>query len=353
MIGIKFQHSKQLYKTCAVLASAVLAAALCIPQASAGEKGHPSARAAEVLVRLPRTPVSFPPPASFLASINAAAVAVRENGAKHVTLIGGDRTADRFARIILQSHEIPLSSLTSTASLKSAFMLSWAAAVRAAPKDNGATIGITGPFTEEELGELESLPIELAKLPIEFARLPAIPPPSPLRTPRKRTIALVIPGNEPLDDSTPTIDMSRRVLRAVDIVRKRPVSLLVFSGGATGDTMSEAKMMALIALSRGVPLERMVLEERARSTGENALYAGRILKQRGIERAVIVSKKEHLDWAMPIFRKYEPFERAVRLESRVSREEIIAQMKDYLKLHDSKRVRQRLDQLLKGISGTD
>ncbi len=347
MTKIRSRRARQLHRACASLAAAVLAVALCIPQASAGEKKHPSARAAEVLVRLPRTPLSFPPPPAFLESINSAAVSARENGARHITLVGGDKTADRFARIILQSHEIPPSSLTSTASLKSAFMLAWAAAVRAAPKDNGATIGITGPFTEEELERLEMLPIELARLPAVPLNAAALP------APRKPGIAIVVPGNEPLDDSTPTIDMARRVLRAVDYMRKKPVSVLVLSGGATSGAVSEAKMMGLIALSRGVPPDRMVLEERARSTKENAVYAGRILKQRGIATAIIVSKKEHLDWAMPIFRKYEPFKNARSLESPVSREQIIAQMRDYLEHHDSKRVRQRLDQLLKGVKGID
>ena len=81
---------------------------------------------------------------------------------------------------------------------------------------------------------------------------------------------LVVLGNEPLDDSTPTVDMVARVEKAAAFFRDHPRSLLVFTGGKTSGSISEAKMMADIAIRNGVPREAIRLEENARTTAENA-----------------------------------------------------------------------------------
>ncbi len=50
---------------------------------------------------------------------------------------------------------------------------------------------------------------------------------------------LVVLGNEPLDDHTPTVDMIARVKKAVEFYRANPDSLLVLTGGATAGGVSE------------------------------------------------------------------------------------------------------------------
>jgi len=174
-----------------------------------------------------------------------------------------------------------------------------------------------------------------------------------------RTIAgsfeavIIVLGNEPLDDDTPTVDMISRVKEAVAFNRRQPRSLLVFTGGKTAGRISEAGMMARIALSEGVATTSVCLEEEARTTIENADFTARLLANVTVSNVYVVSKSSHLQWAMPEFRRHSVFSKALPLASDVRREDTITQMEEYLRRKDSHRVRQRLEWLKKGVRGPD
>jgi uncharacterized SAM-binding protein YcdF (DUF218 family) len=164
---------------------------------------------------------------------------------------------------------------------------------------------------------------------------------------------LIVLGNEPLDDSTPTVDMVARVRKAVEFHKQHPKSLLVFTGGKTAGSISEARMMADIAITQGVSTNSIRLEEEARSTSENARLTANLTRGLRPSRVLIVSNGDHLQWAMPIFRKVDTFKNAEPLACGVDRAERVSQMEEYLKRHDNARVRQRLQQLKDGVKGTD
>ena len=62
--------------------------------------------------------------------------------------------------------------------------------------------------------------------------------------------------------------------------------------------------MARLALDRGVPSERIVLEETARTTWENARECARIIRERGWRRVVLVTDDFHRPRAMLAFRAF-------------------------------------------------
>ena len=164
---------------------------------------------------------------------------------------------------------------------------------------------------------------------------------------------LVVLGNEPLDESTPTVDMIARVKRAMEFQKGHPGSLLVLTGGKTAGQVSEARMMANIALGFGAPVDSVQLEENARTTDENAKFSADIVKRAQPKQVFIVSKSDHLAWALPIFQKLEVFKTAKPLSCEVPRAESIAQMREYLAHHDNARVRQRLHRLTDQQEGTN
>ena len=160
---------------------------------------------------------------------------------------------------------------------------------------------------------------------------------------------LVVLGNEPLDDHTPTVDMIARVKKAVEFHKGQPDSLLVLTGGATAGGVSEARMMADIAFASGVSTNAVRLEEKARSTSENASLTAKIVGTFIPSRILIVSKTDHLDWAMPIFRRHGVFTNAEPLACTIDDKDSIAQMREYLVTHpENNRVWERLRQLVKG-----
>ena len=173
------------------------------------------------------------------------------------------------------------------------------------------------------------------------------------QTAPKVEAVLVVLGNEPLDDKTPTVDMAARVNKAVAFAKEHPDAVLLFTGGPTAGRTTEARMMADLAIAQGIATNSIRLEEKARSTQENARLTAKIVTELAPRRVIVVSKQDHLEWAMPIFQKVEAFKTAEALACHVSRAESIAQMEDYLKTRDNARVRERLGQLRNGVKGTD
>ena len=56
-----------------------------------------------------------------------------------------------------------------------------------------------------------------------------------------------------------------------------------------------------LALARGVAADRIIVEDMARNTFENAVYAGRIIRERGWGRVIIVTDSHHLPRALYVF----------------------------------------------------
>lgn len=165
---------------------------------------------------------------------------------------------------------------------------------------------------------------------------------------------LIVLGNEPLDDTTPTVDMIARVAKAVEFHRQQPASLLILTGGPTIGTNSEARLMADLALRQGVDPAHIQLEEQARTTRENASFTATKVSLMNPRHVLIVSKDSHLAWAMPLFRKEDAFRTAEPLPCTVPAAASIAQMKEYLDSHpENRRVRERLQGLELGRRGTD
>lgn len=79
---------------------------------------------------------------------------------------------------------------------------------------------------------------------------------------------------------------------------------ILFSGGMahhgdmleTGWDRSEAEMFALRAIEAGVPEEKIILECRARNTGENVLFSEPILREKGIPfQRILALQKPYME----------------------------------------------------------
>lgn len=170
---------------------------------------------------------------------------------------------------------------------------------------------------------------------------------------KDRKHVAVILGNEPLDGSTPTIDLVRRALKGVEYQKKNPDSVLIFTGAPTVGGVSEAEMMALVAMSRRLPPHAFMLEEKATSTRLNAELSAKLIAGMDPQKIVVITKKSHLPWALPHFRKQPGMKDVEGLACDVTEKEIIAQMEEYLKHYENDRVKKRLKLLRAGKHGID
>ncbi len=161
---------------------------------------------------------------------------------------------------------------------------------------------------------------------------------------------IVVLGDRSLDETTPTVDMVYRVLKGAELAKKFPKAILIMSGGATKGPTPEARMMGLIAWSRGMDPLRIILEDKSQTTGENADNTANIFGSKNIRQVFIITEPSRLKEAVAIFQKHDKeFKNIQGIGCDVTRALIIEQMEQFLKTHDDRVVRGRLDYVNKGI----
>ncbi len=64
----------------------------------------------------------------------------------------------------------------------------------------------------------------------------------------------------PLEECLPSITLLRNTMAAVGYWKSNPQALLVLVGGRPFGEVSEAEMMAAVAVAHGVPRERLLLD---------------------------------------------------------------------------------------------
>ncbi len=162
--------------------------------------------------------------------------------------------------------------------------------------------------------------------------------------------AIIVLGDRPLDETTPTVDMVYRVLKGVELAKKFPKAILIMSGGATKGPTPEAQMMGWIAWSRGIDPLRILLEDKSQTTGENADFTANIIGSKNIGQVFMVTEPSRLEEALAIFQKhYREFKNIQGIACDVTTALVIEQMEQFLKSHDDRVVRGRLHYVKKGI----
>lgn len=109
----------------------------------------------------------------------------------------------------------------------------------------------------------------------------------------------------------PSPTLLRRVEHAAEVFHKTPCDLVLPCGGLGRYPPSEAEAMRELLIARGVPADRIVLEDRSTTTFENLAFAKALLDARGIADVLIVSDAYHGPRALMVAR-------ALGLEARFS-----------------------------------
>ena len=91
-----------------------------------------------------------------------------------------------------------------------------------------------------------------------------------------------------------------RLAEGIRLQRLLPGAKLVVTGGAVGDPVANARVVAAVAESLGVAGEQLVVEDRPLDTVEEARYLFPVLQQ---EPFILVTSALHMPRAMAIFEK--------------------------------------------------
>ena len=91
-----------------------------------------------------------------------------------------------------------------------------------------------------------------------------------------------------------------RLVEGIRLHREIPKSKLILSGGRVFDPVSEANVMAEVAVGIGVEKENLVLEEDSKDTEDQARFIYGMVKQ---ERFILVTSASHIPRTMILFKK--------------------------------------------------
>lgn len=102
---------------------------------------------------------------------------------------------------------------------------------------------------------------------------------------------------------TLAFDTYQRTQHAALVYQSAPSVPLLTTGKGSVDPPSYAASMKVALEQFGVPADRIWVEEQSRSTYENALYSGNMLRGRGIHKIALVTEAYHMYRAERCFRK--------------------------------------------------
>ncbi len=119
------------------------------------------------------------------------------------------------------------------------------------------------------------------------------------------THAFVVLGYE-LKNGEMTPELKGRCDAAAAAARSFPSAILVCSGGATGsnnpENHTEAGMMKdYLAREKGIDPGRIIIDEQAMTTAENAVNTFEMLRERGIETYTVVTSSYHQKWGQVLY----------------------------------------------------
>jgi len=115
---------------------------------------------------------------------------------------------------------------------------------------------------------------------------------------------IVVLGAAQNPDGSPGPAISRRMHHAVDAWRAGRAPVIMLCGGPTAIATSEAETMAEVARAEGVAGEALLLEDVSTRTLENAVQCRRVMAEKGLSRAILVTDWFHMPRALYTFRAF-------------------------------------------------
>jgi uncharacterized SAM-binding protein YcdF (DUF218 family) len=113
--------------------------------------------------------------------------------------------------------------------------------------------------------------------------------------------AIVILGARVTSDGQPGPDLWVRTMHAVDLFQRGLAPYLICTGGYHDDQLSAAAVARDLAVSQGVPVDKVLLADDSMTTREDAAAARDLIVAQGWQRAILVSHPLHLERARFLF----------------------------------------------------
>lgn len=118
---------------------------------------------------------------------------------------------------------------------------------------------------------------------------------------RIRADAIVVLGAAAYD-ARPSPVFEERIRHGIDLYKRGRASTLIFTGGfgGSGARFSESQVGRRYAQRQGVPARAILIETVSRNTRENLREAAKLMRQKRMRRAIVVSDPLHMARALRI-----------------------------------------------------
>ena len=94
-----------------------------------------------------------------------------------------------------------------------------------------------------------------------------------------------------------------RLITTLKLFKLSKAPLVIVTGGAANGSISEASLMRDMLELMGIPLEAIILEEKALDTRQNAEFTAMILHDKQVRKILLVTSAYHMRRAKWIFKQ--------------------------------------------------
>lgn len=101
-------------------------------------------------------------------------------------------------------------------------------------------------------------------------------------------------------------DNDSRIEKGVQLWKEGWAKKIIFSGAAAEGNVSNAKAMKNIAVKSGVPAENILMEEKSKTTLENAQLSAILVTENGYKSIILVTSPYHQRRTYELFKKSLP-----------------------------------------------
>jgi uncharacterized SAM-binding protein YcdF (DUF218 family) len=122
-----------------------------------------------------------------------------------------------------------------------------------------------------------------------------------LRDGAQQADVIVILGARVETDGRAGPDLWVRTLHAVSLFQRGLAPYIICTGGYQNDKLSAAAVARDLAISRGVPADKILLADGSMTTGEDAVRTRDLMRAHGWQTALLVSHPLHLQRARILF----------------------------------------------------
>ncbi|GAY15451.1 YdcF family protein [Mycobacterium sp. shizuoka-1] len=141
-----------------------------------------------------------------------------------------------------------------------------------------------------------ALVLVLAALLGDLGTVTAQAAPAPVPAPATKDFskpAIVVLGYGLLPDGSMRMILRRRVLTGLAVAQMFPQSPIIVTGGNPRNGVTEAAQMRRMLLLLGFPDNRIIVEDKANSTVQNAQFSVPLAKQAGTSGIILVTSTTH------------------------------------------------------------